>query len=157
VLGSAAVLVVAPLAGVAMGRMLRGRETVIAFSIGAAIADIISVYWGLAGDLARSARGPGSLLSYLAVSVPMDGTVVFVVGAGDLLFLAYFFTTLRDMGVRAVPRFLVPVAGLLAALTFGLATPGPAPGIPFMAGAVVAYLFLAPPVASGPLNPRSLP
>lgn len=142
VLGSAAVLAVGALAGAGLGRLYRGREAVVTFAVAAAIADIISVFWGFTGELARSARGPGSLLSYLAVSIPMNGTVLFVVGAGDLLFLAYFFTTLREMGVRPGPRFAIPVGGLLAALAFGLATPGPAPAIPFMAATVVAYLVI---------------
>ena len=80
------------------------------------------------------------LVTYLTVSIPLAGRTVPVLGIGDLLFLAAYFAALRRSGYWALVAFAVPVAGLLVALGVGLAVGGVF-GIPFMAAAVVAWVW----------------
>lgn len=136
------VLIGAAAIGTAIGCRLRDPAAITAFAVAAAIADVLSFTLGPTRGLLEGAdRSAGSVIAYLAVSVPAAGTVVPVVGLGDLLVLATFFVALRRVGAPFPARAAVPTAGLLVALAIGLLLGG-AFGIPFMAAAVIAYLYL---------------
>jgi hypothetical protein len=136
-----AVFAVSAVAAVFLGRGLRAERAIVAFSIAASIGDIVSFTLGPTRRLLRdAARGTGSLLSYLTLSIPLGKQVVPVIGIGDLLILGVLFVALGQIGTAAQIRFAVPTAGLLIALGVGLIAGG-AFGIPFMASAVVVYFY----------------
>lgn len=140
----AIVLAAAAVIGTAIGSRFRDPAAITAFAIAAAIADILSFTLGPTRSLLEGAdRSPGSVVSYLTVSVPAAGATVPVVGLGDLLILTTFVVALRRVGAPPVAGATVPTTGLLIALAIGLALGG-AFGIPFMAAAVVTYLHLRP-------------
>ncbi len=138
-----AVLGLAVTAATVLGRSFQTNGAVIAFSVAASIADIISFTVGPTRSLLEHAdRTAGSLISYLALSISRGQIIVPVVGLGDLLVLGVYFIALKHVGISAAQRFTIPAAGLLAALAVGLLAGG-AFGIPFMALAVVALLLQA--------------
>ena len=138
-------LTTAAIVATAIGVRFKAVQPIIVFSVAASIADILSFTIGPTRSvLEGSDRAAGSLISYLALSIPAPDTIVPVVGIGDLMVLGIYFVALKQIRVPPFARLALPLAGLLAALGAGLAMGG-AFGIPFMAAAVVVYLQLAGP------------
>ena len=143
IVSNTVVLGLAIAAATAIGRRFREAQSIIAFSIAASIADIISFTVGPTRSILENAeRTSGSFISYLALSIPRLEGIVPVVGVGDLLVLGVYFVALKQVGATALWRLPIPTAGLLVALGVGLMTGG-AFGIPFMALAAIAYLLLS--------------
>jgi hypothetical protein len=137
-----AVLSVSIAVGTRIGRGLASRGALLAFAVTASIIDIVSFTAGPTRWLLG--RGSGSAregIRYLAVSLPVSGRDVPIVGVGDLLILAVLFTGLRGLRMPTFSSAAVLCAGLLAALAVGLVAGG-AFGIPFMAGAAGFYLWV---------------
>jgi hypothetical protein len=140
VVSNTAVVGVAAVAGAAIGRTLRSKPSIVAFSVAASVADVVSFGVGPTNRLLENAdRTVGSLISYLALSIPHAERIVPVAGVGDLLLLSVYIVALKTVGASAPARFVIPLTGLLAALAVGLASGG-AFGVPFMAAAVIVYM-----------------
>jgi hypothetical protein len=112
----------------------------VALAVAASVADIISfstgpTRWLLEGPTGEMWAG----LPYLAVTVPVAGQPIPVVGIGDLLLFTTFFLGLTRLGVGRAASFVTLACGLLVALVVGLLRGG-AFGIPFMAAGVVLLL-----------------
>lgn len=140
-LGNTLVLAAAVVGGAKIGSLFSSRSALIAGSVAASVADIVSftigpTRWLFEGiDLERWGR-----INYLMISMPWGHRLVPVMGVGDLLFVAVFYHAMRHLGV---PRWLclaAPLAGLTVALAVGLRLSG-AFGIPFMTAAVLLALW----------------
>jgi hypothetical protein len=141
-LSNAAVLVISAVGARGLAGILRGRGAVLGFSGAASVADIVSFFAGPTRHLLDGAEtGAGSVVSYLAFSVPVGESVLPVLGAADLLFVGVYFLVLGALGATGRTAVALPTVGMLLALAVGLWMGG-APGIPFLAGVSAAYLLL---------------
>lgn len=127
-------------AGVLLQRFVPTAGALVALSVAASVADIISfstgpTRWLLEGPAGETWAG----LPYLAVTLPMTGRPVPVVGIGDLLLFTAFFLGLTRLGVKRAASFVALASGLLVALGVGLLRGGTF-GIPFMAVGVLLLL-----------------
>jgi len=122
-----------------LARFMSSRVSVVSFAIAGALADLVSVYRGPTRWIVESEEAR-SWLRYLAVGAELGGRWVAIVGIGDLLFLGAFALALKRLGWSPAIALSVPLSGLLVALGAGI-TWGPLPGIPFISGAVLAFLW----------------
>ena len=140
-LSNTAVLVISAVGARWLAGILRGEGAVFAFSMAASVADIVSFFAGPTRHLLDGAEtGPGSVVSYLAFSIPVGGSVLPLLGAADLLFVGVYFLVLRALGATVPTAVALPTLGMLLAMAVGLWLGG-VPGIPFLAGVSVAYLL----------------
>jgi hypothetical protein len=141
-LGNSAVIAAAVLLAALIGTKLGSVAALIAFSVAAATADLLSFFGGPTRVIAESFQDSATdLLPYLAVTLPLAERLVPVVGLGDLAVLGILSLALSLQNASGAVAFVVPVAGLLAGLVLGILGSG-APGIPFMAVAVLGFLGL---------------
>ena len=138
------VLVSSACAGAALARLARTRSALLALAAAASAAAVVSYLvgptrWVL--ERAGTAREWG-VSHYLAVFVPVRTGAVPVVGWGDLVVVAAFYTALRGLGAGVWGAAGPPVLGLVAALGLGLAHGG-AYAVPFMTIALAAYIGLS--------------
>jgi hypothetical protein len=128
--------------GVIVGRGIKTAPVIISFSIAASIVDILSFTAGPTRAIIKAAEqhGQGSLLNIMAFSIVLNGQVRPIIGLGDFLILGTYFVTLCQLNVGFSMQFVVPTAGLLAALMVGVMVGG-VYAIPFMAAMVIGYLL----------------
>jgi len=139
-LGNSAVILAAVSLAVLIGTRLASVGALIAFCVAAAAADLVSYFGGPTRAISESFQGsPTDILPYLAVTLPLGERLVPVVGLGDLAVLGILSLALSRRGVSGPVAFAVSAAGLLVALTLGFLGSG-APGVPFMAVAVLCFL-----------------
>jgi hypothetical protein len=137
----AALLLAAAAGGLLIGRFLGSTGAVVAFCVTIAVVDLFSFGGGLTRHIMESYReGESRLLLYLTVSVPYGGAVRPIAGVGDLLILASLFSALVRLGHSKLRAFLVPTAGLTAALLVGLVRGGVA-ALPFVAVVTILYVL----------------
>jgi hypothetical protein len=132
------VLAAALVAGTLLSRQIGSIGALSAVLIVAAIADLISTHAGPSRwlvDQAQHARG-ATVIQFLAVSLRLKGSVVPVIGVGDLMFFTVVVSVARRLGWPETRAFVVPLAGILSALGVGLVV-GFTPALPFLAGAVL--------------------
>jgi hypothetical protein len=135
------VLAAALCVGVLLSRMVRSAETLVAFLVAGAAADIVSVYTGPTHWLvAQIERGGTAAMQLWAICIRVRGVPVPVIGVGDLLFFAFSATVMRRLDWPEAPVFLVPLAAYLLALGVALAT-GFIPVLPWLAAGVILYAF----------------
>ena len=139
------VLSAALFAGTLLSRQVRSGGALVTMLAVAAIVDLISTLAGPSRWLAGQALHPHGvpLLQYFAVSIWWKGTLVPVIGEGDLVFFTASATVMRRLGWPETPALLVPLTGLLAALGVGLFA-GFTPALPFLAAAVILYAWVSP-------------
>jgi len=143
------VLAAASVGGRLLAAALRGAPGLVSFLIAAGVVDVLSVYGGLTGRLIASYRdGTSTLLRYLCIAVPVEGTVKPIVGIGDLLVAATVMTALQRLGHTPAACLLVPLGGLAAALTVAFTT-GFVAALPLLAVTTVAYLAVDARVRAG--------
>ena len=135
-------LVLGSAAGVAavLARTVHTAGSLVALAFTASLVDVLSFSSGPTRWL-LSADSPTDVLRYLAVSFPLTGDQIAVVGIGDLVVLGTLFLGLTQQGHRRSVALTVVAAGLLIALWVGLARGG-AFGIPFMAAGAIALIVL---------------
>ncbi len=141
VLSNAVVVASSAAVALALGAGLRDQRSLISFAITASVADIISFAIGPTRALLdRFGGSTGTLVTYLALTLPWQGRRLPVVGIGDLVLLGVFFLAVRQLGFGAAVSWAPPTVGLLVALAVGLLVGGVF-GIPFMTAAVIALLI----------------
>ena len=123
-----------------IARAARTPGALAALAVTASVVDITSFHAGPTRWLLSSdSGGAATVLRYLAVTVPVDGSPIPVVGIGDLVLFGAFLLGLREFGCRPWAAAGVLATGLLIALAVGLARGG-AFGIPFMAVGVLGFV-----------------
>lgn len=148
-----AVMLVALLAASAIGRTLTSSSALIAFCIAAGIVDFFSFSGGLtARIIVDYEQGHSLLLQYLSLAVPLPDRIVPIIGIGDLIILGSVYYALPQIGHHDWLTFLLPLGGLLIALSVGILIGG-IYAVPFIGGATIVYLLLKTRVAL-PLNKR---
>jgi hypothetical protein len=127
--------------GTLLGWWIRERGTLVVALVVAAASDLVSTLApvGFTRQVVEDAARGGRLLTYMSVSVPLDGDILHVVGFADLVLLAIVILALRNLGVGWLPAFGVPFAGFVMALIAGLMYGG-IPGLPFLALSTLLYL-----------------
>lgn len=103
--------------------------------IAAAVADVMSFYFGVTGDVMKAAVRSSLWLQYLSFSLPYRGAVQPMVGVGDVVFLFVIYYTLVRLPGLPGWVYLVPLLALEVALVAGLLLDG-VPALPFLAAAV---------------------
>lgn len=142
------VLLVPILLGAVLGRRIATPQALISFVVAAAIVDFLSFSDGLTASIIDGYRsGENLFLQYLALSIPLRGDVVPVVGIGDLIILSTVFTAFKCMNVTGPLSFVLPAGGLMVALILGLIGSG-IYALPFIAAGVTVYLLLTLPRTS---------
>lgn len=136
------VLLLPLLLGAVLGRRIATPQALISFVVAAAIVDFLSFSDGLTASIIEGYRSKENLfLQYLALSIPLRGDVVPVVGIGDLIILSTIFAAFKRMHVSGLLSFVAPAGGLMVALILGLIGGG-IYALPFIAAGVTAYLLL---------------
>jgi hypothetical protein len=136
------VLLVPLLLGAVLGRRIATPQALVSFVVAAAIVDFLSFSDGLTASIIEGYRsGENLFLQYLALSIPLRGDAVPVVGIGDLIILSTVFTAFKRMDVGGLLSFVAPAGGLMVALILGLIGGG-IYALPFIAAGVTAYLLL---------------
>jgi hypothetical protein len=134
------VLVTALVVGILLSRAVGSVGALVTMPLVAAAVDLVSTQAGPSRWLvehARQAQGV-TVLQFLAVSIPLKGRIVPIIGVGDLMFFTVCVVTLRRVGWTKTNAFTAPRAGLLSALAVGLWA-GFTPALPFVAAAVLLY------------------
>ena len=133
-------------AGALLSGLINSPGALVAFLTTGAVVDVISTYFGPTRWLLHRAQHGrwAPLIQFLSISIPLRGQIVSVIGIPDLMFLAVCTMVMRRLGCPEASAFLVPLAGLLAALLVGLLS-GFTPAIPFLAIAAGIYLHVSPP------------
>jgi hypothetical protein len=160
------VLSLALVAGMLLSRTIGSMGAFSASLIAASVADLLSTLIGPTKWLVDQTQNPQhfaqfhgvAILQYLTLSIRLRGYLVPVIGFGDLLFFALCAFVTRRFGWPRVAVFFVPLAGILAALGVALVIVRPVPAIPFIAAAVIGYVYAAsprkcPPVGASALKP----
>lgn len=132
------VLVTALAAGILLSRTVGSVGALVTLLVVAGVVDFVSAQAGPSRWIvaqARQARGV-PLLQFLAVSIPLKGKIVPVIGVGDLMFFTVCVAALTRAGWTGAQALAAPLAGLLTALAVGLWA-GFTPALPFVAAAVM--------------------
>lgn len=138
----AILLALAVLAGGLVGKVLPSEGALVTFVVVGAVSDAISVFGGLTSILVqRYMAGTSLLLQYLSLSVPYGGKVFPIVGIGDLFFAGAVMFALAGLGHPKAARLLVPLGGLILALTVALLTRFIA-ALPALALVTIGYLVV---------------
>jgi hypothetical protein len=141
-ISDAFVLAVAVLAGGLVGKRLPNEGAIMTFVIAGAVADGVSVSWGLTSMLLEHYKaGTSLLLQYLSISVPYGGRVIPIVGIGDLFFVGSVMFAFARLGHPRAARLLVPLGGVSLALTVAFLTRFIA-ALPALAVTTICYLVV---------------
>lgn len=136
------VLSSAAMIGSGLGLFIASKASLIAFVIAASVVDVVSATRGVTEKLVEGYRdGTSELLNYLVISIPWQGEIIPVVGIGDFFILVAIVFALARLGYKGPLAILAPLAGLLIALSVGLATGGIF-AIPFIAGTTIVLVSL---------------
>lgn len=139
-LADAAVIAGAVGGVVLIARGLTSPATVVAFLFVAAAVDLASWSGGPTRRIIDAYReGRSALLLFLALSIPLNGRIVPIVGIGDLLVGGSASLALVRAGFRPPFVALAVATGLLGALAYGLWRGG-APAVPFIAATVAGLV-----------------
>lgn len=137
VLGGAAI-------GSFLSRILRSKESVVAFLVAAAVVDLISFWRGPTEAILRAFdTGGASILNYLAGILNVGESQFVVVGIGDLLLLTAAYLGLRAHTGQGIAPAVWLLGGLLVAVAVGIPLAG-VPGIPFILLGALGFLAWGP-------------
>lgn len=126
---------------------LQSQRAVAVFLTTAAVADAVSMAGGISKTLIDGFRGGSShALEYLALLVPVHGSVAAIIGITDLFLTGTAAVALMRLKLGRVAVFGTVVCGLLTALATGLWL-GPMPAIPFVAAAAWILLTVQAPTS----------
>jgi hypothetical protein len=133
-------VVLASTAGAFLLAILLGNKgAVIAFSITAAVVDILSFYTGPSRHVIDAYQGAGRLLEYLTVFIATESLKMAVIGIGDLVVVGTLFQALCRMEYPVVTSGMVLISAVLLSLVVGWILGG-IPAVPFFAAGVIAYV-----------------
>ena len=141
-LGNIALIMWAVFLGKLVSRLIREGNMLLPIVLVAALADIITVYWGPVANVTENAPEVAEALSASAPVAPPPGVaapILAAVGIGDFLFLAVFLATTLRHAMEPVKTTWAALALILVApFAFSL-TPEAygIPGLPFLAIAVL--------------------
>ncbi len=142
VAGDVLILLLSLTAGRLISGMIKSWQALIVFCLTLAVMDLVSFYFGPTASLVAGFRQGNSLpLQYLSVSIPMGDGIQPIMGIGDTMALASSYGILIRLRYPAGWAFLAPLTGLLIAMAVGLAVGGIF-ALPFMAGALIAYILI---------------
>jgi len=120
---------------------LQNAASVAVFLAVAGTVDFLSMSTGISRVLVERYRsGSSDLLVYLSLVIPVHGRPLPIVGVSDLFVAGSAAAALLRLGLRPAAVMGTIVAGLLAALAYGLWRGG-APALPFVAAAVCALVW----------------
>ena len=144
-LSNALVLAGAVGLGVFISFFLTSNGALAAFCVAVAVVDFFSFGGGLTSKLIAAAKsGNVDLLKHLVIYLPQPGgKLVALVGVGDLVILGALYASLMENHHPPGAALFVPTAGLVFAILTGLVIGG-VYGIPFIAAAILLYLFARP-------------
>jgi len=141
-LGNTALIVWAACLGRLVSRLMREGKLLLPVAVVAAIADIITVFWGVVAHVSETAPEVVATFSAAAPVAPppnVSAPILSAVGIGDFLFLAAFLAVAIRHAMRPVrtmwASFAVMLVAPLAYWFFPSATG--MPGLPFIAAAVL--------------------
>ena len=139
-----AVLGAAGIAGSALGLFASSRVALTTFCVVASAVDAYSATRGATASLVDSYReGSSDLLRFLAVSMPVDGTLKPILGIGDFVIIGTICFALLRLGYPQPRLLLAPISGFLVAVIIGL-TVGGIFAIPFIAATTIVYIYVNP-------------
>ena len=141
-LGSLLLMVWATFLGRLVSRLVREGKLLLPVAVAAAVADVITVFWGVVATAQKEAPRVVEALSAQAPVKPPEGMVAPIltsIGMGDFLFLAVFLMmTLRYAMNPAKTIWVVFAAMVVAPLAFIIVPGLPGlPGLPFISAAVL--------------------
>lgn len=137
------VLLISTLAGFAIGNSISTAPSLIAFCITAGIVDFVSFTGGLSAKIIEGyEKGQNLLLQYLCISIPINSTIVPLLGIGDLFVLGIIFRSLYKIGFESIFVSLIPILGLMIALLLGLIFHG-IYALPMVGGITILYLIIS--------------
>jgi hypothetical protein len=140
--GDILILLLSISAGKILDGMIKSWQALIVFCLALAIMDIVSFYFGLTASLVESYReGNTLLLQYVSICIPTGKGIQPIMGIGDTMAMATTYAILIQLRYPGGWAFLVPLAGLLVAMAVGLRVGGIF-ALPFLAGALIAYIVL---------------
>jgi hypothetical protein len=130
------------LGGSAIGRSLASPDAVIAFLVVVSVIDVISFRGGPTAWIIEGYRtGTSELLLHLAVTFPVRGRMVPLVGVGDLVIMSALIEATRRFGYPTPEVVAALAVALVSALAVGLAAGG-IYFLPFVAATMTPYLLL---------------
>jgi hypothetical protein len=128
-----------------------GALHLIIFSIAASAADLYSYTRGATARISDNYQdGSSDLLTYLMISLPIEGRIQPLIGIGDLFIISTIYFALVRLAYKGPQLLLAPLSGLLIAIVIGLMVGGIF-GIPFIAATTILYMFLANPAPQNSL------
>jgi hypothetical protein len=144
-LSNALVLAGAVGLGVFISFFLTSKGAIAAFCVAAGVVDYFSFSGGLTAKLIATAKaGNVQQLKHLVIYLPQaGGRLTALVGVGDLVILGSLYAGLMENRYPPGAALFVPTAGLVFAILTGLIVGG-VYGVPFIAAAVLLYLFVRP-------------
>lgn len=140
--GNIALIMWAAFLGKLVSRLIREGKLLLPIILVAALADIITVYWGPVAHITENAPEVAQALSASAPVAPPPGVaapILAAVGIGDFLFLAVFLAAIIRHAMEPVKTTWAALALMLVApFAFIVAPEGYGiPGLPFLAIAVL--------------------
>jgi hypothetical protein len=145
--------------GVAIGRSLVTTGSIVAFLVVVSVVDMVSFRGGPTAWILETYRtGTNELLLHLALTFPLRGHMVPLIGVGDLVVMSAIIAATRWLAYPTTEVAMALGLALLIALAVGLLAGG-IYLLPFVAVTVGPYLlirrrFLLPRVAPGHLLNR---
>lgn len=131
--------------GVAIGGTLTSRESLITFLVVVSVVDVISFAAGPTSWIVEGYRdGRSDLLLYLAASLPVEGRLIPLIGAGDIVVLSAIWEAGRRLEYPPLVLAGLLAVALLVALAVGLAVGG-IYFLPFAAVVLAPYLHFRRP------------
>ncbi len=141
-IGNTVLIVWAAFLGKLVSRVIKEGKLLVPVAVVAAVADVITVFWGLVKHVTETAPEVAETFSAAApVELPegVYAPILASVGIGDFLFLSLFFAVAIRYAMRPVKTLWASYAVMLVApLAFLFVREGPGlPGLPFIAAAAL--------------------
>jgi hypothetical protein len=141
-IGNTVLIVWAAFLGKLVSRIIKEGKLLVPVAVVAAVADVITVFWGIVKHVSETAPEVAETFSAAApVELPegVYAPILAFVGIGDFLFLSLFFAVAIRYAMRPVKTLWASyVVMLVAPLGFWFVPGGPGlPGLPFIAAAAL--------------------
>lgn len=135
-----AVLLLGTAIGSLLSSTIASKAALWAFLISASLIDLLSFSGGLTRRILEAAEnGNSAILSFLTISLSVEGSTRYVLGIGDLAIFGAVYLALRNLGQGRAIAFVAPLLGLSAAIVWG-SFAGGVSAIPFIAVTTLASL-----------------
>ena len=137
-----AVLLLGAAIGSPLSRAVGSKAALWAFLISASVIDLLSFSGGLTRQIIEAAeRGNPAILSFLTISLSIEGGTRYILGIGDLAIFGAVYLALRTLGRSPAVAISWPLLGLSAAIIWGSFVGGIS-AIPFIAVVTLAGLAI---------------